>query len=248
MDSLEILERDRQALEEMGGPLDDAPNPLPEKRKCGENVLPRKGLAFAECYIEGRLCVVLEYHGCAERNSTAVIERYAVEFDADVPSIDPSGDHGFNNSWQDALMLVCDVEVVEIVKAMLPTRERLHLIPDVVDDGSRRTVPLRYLALDGGFYVLPWISEGKARPLRRDMPIGFDKDAVCVIKGGPHVVQCISQHSRSMFGRLCEKDRDTPFERALLVIGGKSLTVFRDVSSEKPFKLVNVMIGPFQFQ
>lgn len=57
------------------------------------------------------------------------------------------------------------------------------------------------------------------------MPICFDQNTVSVIKGCPKIVDCISERSREMLGRLHILNGPPLFNRSLLVFGEKSLSI-----------------------
>lgn len=150
--------------------------------------------------------------------------------------------------WQDCLVLIGNIEPVEIEKLVLPSRVGLHLGFNVVDDGGARSVPQSYMSLDGALHRVPVGGEGESAEVGGCVPVGFNEDTVCVVKGCPEIVEGIAKDRWCMLGRMDVLDDAPLFQRALLIFGAQSFSVLRDVAPQEGFKLHDVLIGPFNFQ
>jgi len=151
-------------------------------------------------------------------------------------------------SGQDTLVLVSNVEAVEVEKAMLASGEGLDFVTDEVNDFGAGAVSGFYVSLNGSLLRLPVFGEGKAREFSGGVPIGFNEDTVSVIKGGPEVMQGVSEHCGKVFRDWGASDGPSLFQRALLIIDRESFNVVRDEAGEHRFKLIDVLLGPFYLQ
>lgn len=104
------------------------------------------------------------------------------------------------------------------------------------------------MSVNGAFDARPVCPKGKSAKFRGGVPVRFDQNAICVIERSPEIMDRITKDGRRMALRFCEADFSPLFECALLILGRESFSVFRDVPSEKPFEVLNVMIGPFHLQ
>lgn len=216
-----------------------------------------KWLSFAKSYIEGGIEVVLRYHKLIGGECAHVVVRSA-------QSADNSHKHAslwiadFNflteqlsRRWKDAMMLVSDVQLMEIEQSVLTSWVGLHLKANVLENKDGGAIPCFYMSIDGTLHRGPVNSifaERELTMLGGLMPVGFDQDTVCVIKGSPEIVDGITQRSGEMFRGVNCSDHATSFQRALLIFGAESVFVVRDKAPEKSFHLSDVLIRPFYFE
>lgn len=248
------VERDRPVeLEEVGKSRDAMRHTGSETSERCKDRLPFQRLPLSECYIKGIVDIVLKYRKRTIGHSRASDECAIFHLHHCLPGFGIDDIHTPEKRlaphWQDALMLVCDVEAVQIPQIVLPFREGLNFCTDKISDELRRSVPSFYMSIDGTLDAGPSTSaERKSAVVGHDMPVHFDQNAVCVIKGDAEIVDSITQNGWKMAVRFGEENPSSRFECALLVLGTKSFSVFRDVSSQKTFELVDVMVGPFYLQ
>jgi hypothetical protein len=217
-----------------------------------ENGLSCQRLSLIEGYIEGVFDIVLKYRNRSICQRSVAAESAVFHLGHNSAGNGVGNLHGANRSvgahWKDALMLIGDIEPMEIPKIVLPAREGLNFGSDVVANGFRGSVPGFYMSVDGAFDAGPVAAKRKSAEVGSDMPIRFDENAVCVIKRSPKIMECITKDGWRMALRLSEPDRSPLFECALLMLGAETFSLFRDVSPQKPFELIDVMIGPFYLQ
>jgi hypothetical protein len=86
--------------------------------------------------------------------------------------------------------------------------------------------------------------DGEEGSLVDGVSIGFNKDTVSVVEGGPEIVKRIAQ-DRGGMPREPRADGGAAFPHLTVAVGAESLFVLTDVASENLFELADVMFGPF---
>lgn len=248
------IARDRPVeLKETGQSLEAIGDTRLQALEGGKDRLPFKGLVLAEGYVKGIIDIVLEYRDRASGNDGRVAKSavYHVGYDSAGVWVDDlgTGHKRVAAHWQDSLVLIGDVEPVQIPQIVLPSRVGLHLSTDEVPDGFGGAVPRFYLSVNGTFNARPIIATKREPTVReKAMSVPFDENAVCVVKRSPEIVDGISKNGWKMSVRLGESDVPSLFEGALLMLGAESFSVFRNISPQKRFELVDVMVGPFYLE
>ena len=212
-----------------------------------DDVLPFKGLPVAEAYLEGRLVVCAIFWNPVDLNGVMVTVRY--EGNAENPAT--AGELQLFNECallggQQDHVLVSDVEDVKLEEVFaLPSRERLYLFEDELDDLRAGSMARFGMSVDGTLKVLPRavFCEGEPDVTVDRAAIGFDEDTVSVFKGGPEIVQRIAENCGRMPGKLAAND--SRFPRLTIILGDHSLFVAVDVGAENVFQLKDVVFGPF---
>lgn len=256
MDSLDKSTRDRSVLdwEKFAQAVEGGLNCVPQGEKCVQHWFELQRLSWAESYLSGRLKFVLRYRDVALNGDVAaVVTARTKPLKGRLNATARIDEHRcvgevVSGGGQDALVLVSDVETVEIVETMLAAREGLNFVSDEVDDVCARPISGFYVSLNGTLLRIPIFCEGEAREIKGGMPIGFDEDAVSVVKGGPEVVQRVSEHCGEVLRNWGASDGNTLFQRALLILDGESFNVLRDETAQHRFKLIDVLLGPFYLQ
>jgi len=223
--------------------------------KCGENGLPFERLSLAEGNVKSVLDIVFKYRhrsGYQWATGGAIVSEFKVfhlgyDFARGGNNIHPPKECVAAH-WQDALMLVCDVELVEVPQIVSPSGERLNLTSNVVSYCLRRAVPRFDMSVNGAFDAGPVFPKGESTEVRSGVPVGFDQNAVCVIQRSPEIVNRVAKHGWRMAFRFRELNFPPLLECTLLMLGAESFPVFSDIPTEKPFEFVDVMIRPFYLQ
>jgi hypothetical protein len=248
------LEREGPSLDqELLKPLEGGGSRFPKLSYGGQHPFSFEGLPLSEGYIEGSLQIILEYgaNTAHPEVGTVIAELKALDADASAPvGVEHlRRDVKLSGRWQDREVLVGDVEAMQIEQAVLPSRVRLHLGTDVVSHGLGGPIPSFYLSIDGSLDRGPILSSKREAALVHEgVTIGFDQNTVSVIEGGAEIVKRITEHGGDVFVGGCARDGAASFQRAILVLGPETLYVVRDVSVQKDFELLDVLIGPFYFQ
>ena len=210
-----------------------------------------KGLSPAKAYLEGRLmlaacfkprspskgngrCIVC--YECHPGDTSAALKRDGFYMCS------------LSGGEQDRVF-VGDIEIVDREQVLtFPSRKRLYFIENAVDDTIARSTPRYFMSMHGGFAILdiPFRDERECRPIVDGMAIGFDEDTVCVIEGGPEVVQGVPKN-RWRMPREASPKRRGAFPFVTIALGSESIFVRTDVSPKNTFKLFDVMFGPFGF-
>lgn len=211
-----------------------------------------KGLSLAECYVKGILNIILKYDFGTRPGDAGAINKSAVYqlcYDSTV-GVDNFGvrDECVAAHWQDALMLVSDIELMEVPQIVLPSNVRLNLVKNVKESRLGGAMPVFYMSANGVLHPFSVFTDRKLAPRVDGMLVCFDQNAVCVVKGSPQIMDGVTKNGWRMTTRLSEANASPLFQCALLMLGAKSFSVFRDVSVEKPFKLVDVLVGPFYLE
>jgi hypothetical protein len=252
MDSLDKSARDRPVLEKLRKPTEGVNDACLKAAHGGENGLSLKGLSFAEGYVKGVFHFILEYRDTALDEAAAVNRRYFFDLHYSSTRSGVSDFHAADERilphWQDAFMLVGDVELMQIPKAVLPADKRLGFVQDMFHHGNAGAVPVFYMSVDGAAHPGSIFSDGQLSPVIDGVPVSFDENAVSVVKRSPEIMDCVTKDGWRVAMRFRELNASSLFEGALLLLGAETFSVVRDVSPEKRFKLVDVMIGPFYLQ
>lgn len=253
LDSPQSEPRDRPAFpppsNEGGEALKCVVNAVAEPSYSGDHSLPLQRLSFAERYIEGVLEIILHYRHKAPGDTAAVDEGHIFHLTYDDACIGvddlSAGQVRFDGGWEKALMLIGYVEPMEVKEVVVPTRVGLEMVENVGLSGIARSAPDFYMSIDKTLDGSPVFTKREAAVITGSLPIGFDEDAVCVVKADPQIVNRITQDGWRMFGRGNEHHVSSRFQKALLVLGAETFSVIRDVSAEQEFELVDVLVGPF---
>lgn len=214
-----------------------------------------KGLALPERYLEGVIEIVVWYRNVAAHGEicAAVVRASNALDDSHLRPFWTvqrcSGREVICRSWQDALMFIGDVKQVEIVQSMLPSRVRLNFVTNEVPDRDRGAISFAYMSVDGTLYRSPILtSEREAAIFSRAMAISLNEDAVCVVQGGPEIVDCIAQHNWRMPGNVDGLNRPSLFERALVILGTESFCIVSHKAPKQQFEIIDVLVGPFDLE
>ncbi len=221
-----------------------------------KNTFPLAGFALREGYLEGRLWIALHYRPGpgiykGEIGFCALISSKCDSSDAAASRV--SGfvyntqiiDMEMCGRGQEHRVFVGDVEPMQLVQSKLPAFVRLQLVQDEVTDCGRGGNSLLFMSVDGTFKRLPIPTKGESGVVA-DLTARFARqNVVCVIEGGPEIVECIAQNGGRVSWEACADDGSALFPRALLTLGPRSLHICTDVSLENTFQLFDVMFGPF---
>ena len=146
-------------------------------------------------------------------------------------------------------MLVSNIEQMEPYQGFSsPARVRLYRVDDVVPDGLAWATARFYMSVDGTFKrsAIALGVNWKIHPIADFATVGFDEKTVCVIKGGPEVVQGIAENGGCM---SCEYATNIAqaFCPVDIVRGEQSIFACPPNPAKYPFKLLDMLFGPFSF-
>lgn len=209
------------------------------------------GLSPAKAYLEGRLLIVALF-----RNKARPQDRYAVvclksdvlERDCDSTRFECDA-FDLNNlaGGQQHGVLVSNVEEMELDEVRtIPSWIGLYLVKDQVDHHLTGTTSRFFMSVNGTFQMLPFPfpCDREKGPTMDLVTVGFDQNAICVVKGGSEIVKRIAK-DRGCVSRQSYAERGGLIPRTTIGVSSESLSVANEVALEDTFELVDVVFGPF---
>ncbi|MGA9657834.1 MAG: hypothetical protein WBQ60_01865 [Asticcacaulis sp.] len=220
-----------------------------------KNALVFKGLSFCEAYVEGRLRIAMIYrpHTISEAKGRSLMAVIGNNAEAGQVShwapISATQLHLIDSqnglSGDEKVMLISNIEPVNSVEFTTVFLEGLYDVKDMIEYGLGGLGSC-FLSIGGSYRILPSVPERKLRPLIDSAAVGFNQNTVCVIKGTPEVMDCVTDDSWRIY-RQSTSDTFGLFPITTLVLSAHSVHVLTDIGVNNAFELVDVMVGPFYF-
>jgi len=220
-----------------------------------EDALVLKGLSICEAYIEGRARIAVEFapHPSADAYRSSLITVWNNQIDVfeaspgrlppTIQNIEPLNFHHSVCADQD-VMFIGDVEPMNAMDFLSVNLERLYLVDNKIQDLGAGESSC-FLSVNGGFRVLPRVSERELSVSVDGPAVGLDKGAISVVKGSSKVVDGITDDGRCVAGNPAPESSVFPTVR--IGLGLQGFDVVHHVGPNNRFKLLDVMIGPFYF-
>jgi hypothetical protein len=151
-----------------------------------------------------------------------------------------NGHHG--DCWNDQQMFICDVEVMETAKRVIPSSVRLHVVDDGGNYGRRRS--LYKSTIDGRYHFISRIPERELSVVDGLIcPAGYFSGGE--VETRSEVVNCVPEDERHTFGH---RNRGT-FKKALsgirITLKFKTVEVTLEERIKNFVQVLDVLIGPF---
>lgn len=254
-----MAERDGALNKERSEAYNNAKRLLAEALKGVENAAVLEG-SFAKQYRENLLRIALVFDhpaGRAKGDRQSLPEdkqafcsiiadklyRYACSASyLDGPAF---ADREAGEGWQQQLVLVCDVELVKLVKREFAPWEGLNLIKDVVNYLLPGFTGLGY-SVEGAFRRFPVSEKGEFDSVSPNAAVILDHDPIGVIEGDTYVVNCVADDRGHVCGKLDTKFVGWKLPLVRVGLRERDARIVDYVGGEGCLQLVDVIVGPFE--
>jgi hypothetical protein len=148
--------------------------------------------------------------------------------------------------WDEKLMLVPDVHIVESPEGVIPSRVGFYVVKDEIVDRTGDLL-LFQSAIKGNYKLLPRIANWEGRPIRR----ATDKSVVEDIQSASQVVQCVTDNkccSTEGKWRWLDVNAKVIAQLFRVFIDADSVEVRCEELCDSGVNVVDVLLGPLNLE